>query len=93
MDFGSALAALKGGQRVRRPYWAESAFLMIVPGSTFTIEAHRPLGKAAPDLVGQTATYSAHIDMCSVHRGEPECWGWPKPDADLLADDWTVLEA
>lgn len=67
MDFGEALAALKAGKRVTRSGWnGAGQWLVLVPGSTITVDAERPLGKAAPELVGQAVSYSPHIDIKTV---------------------------
>lgn len=91
MNFGEALQLLKSGKRVRRDAWGTGCWMVLVPGSAFIIEADRPLGHAAPHLVGDEAHYSPHIDMCAFSGGiptlSPKIWG----DQDVLADDWTVM--
>ncbi|MFR9767071.1 DUF2829 domain-containing protein [Nocardia sp. SC052] len=86
MDFGQALAVLRDGGRVARAGWnGKGMWLVLVPGSTFTVEADRTLGQAAPDLVGQTVNYRPHIDMKTV---DGEIVPWVASQTDLLADDW-----
>lgn len=87
MDFGDALRALKDGKRVGRMSWPETSWLVLVPGSNITVDADRPLGKAAPHLVGGPISYRPHIDKVREGDGmEPWC---PSQNA-LLADDWEV---
>lgn len=93
MDFGEALAALKEGKRLRRNSWAAGCWMVLVPGSIFTIEADRPLGKAAPHLVGDQAQYRPHIDMCTFWAGVPTLGPKIWADEDVLSDDWELMPA
>lgn len=87
MDFGEALRALKDGKRVARRWWGNSVWLVLVPGSTIIVDADRPLGQAAPHLVGQRVEYQPHIDKVREGDGmEP----WVPTHGALLADDWEV---
>lgn len=89
MDFGAALAALKAGQRVAREGWnGKGMWLVLVPGSTITVAVGRPLGEAAPELVGQAVEYRPHIDMKTV---DDEIVPWVASQTDLLAEDWTTV--
>lgn len=89
MDFSSALHVLREGERVRRPFYAPDAFLILVPGSTFTVQDGRPIGDAMPELVGKSIDYEPHIDFVVPSRGT--VYIWPAPHYDLLADDWEVV--
>lgn len=85
MNFGQALAAMRRGQRVTRDGWDNPArWLLIVPGSTITVDAARPLGQAAPNLIGEQVQYAAHIDQFQGDVLAP----WAATSADLLAEDW-----
>lgn len=84
MDFPTALTTVLAGGRARRSAWLEGSFLIDVPGSEVTVDADRPLGKAAPDLVGQKVGYNAHID---VHV-DGELVPWTANQTDLHATDW-----
>lgn len=89
MDFGAALFALKEGDRVTREGWnGKGMWLVLVPGSTITVAAGRPLGVAAPELVDQVVEYRAHIDMKTV---DDEVVPWVASQTDLLAEDWAVV--
>lgn len=66
-DFGGALALLRDGKRVSRHGWnGKGMWLVLVPGSTITVTVGRPLGDAAPELVGSDVRYRDHIDMKTV---------------------------
>jgi hypothetical protein len=88
MRIGDALEALRDGKRVTRASWHPAVFLFLVPGSTFDVTADRPLGRACPDLVGQTARYSPHIDIHCLD-GSIAVWAGAGTEA-LLAEDWMV---
>lgn len=91
MDFGQALAALKDGHRVARDGWnGTGMWLLLVPGSVITVASDRPLGHAAPELVGTTLEYGSHIDVKTTdNRLVP----WVASQSDILADDWRQAEA
>lgn len=85
MTFGEALAALKSGQRVTRHDWPTGVWLVLVPGSTITVSEGRPLGDAAPELVGEQIQYQPHIDKMGY---DGEIGPWYPTLAALLAEDW-----
>lgn len=88
MDFGTALAFLRAGERVSRSGWNGSGmWLVLVPGSTISVSAGRPLGDAAPELVGVHVVYRDHIDMFTA---DGEIVPWVASQSDLLASDWYV---
>jgi hypothetical protein len=88
--FGTALSVLRGGGRVERKGWnGRGMWLVLVPGSTFTATADRPLGQAAPELVGAEVSYRPHIDMKTV---DGDVVPWVASQSDLLADDWRMVE-
>lgn len=90
MNIAEAVAALKAGHRVARPAWRPAGtWLILVPGSTITVTADRPLGIAAPELVGQQITYRPHIDIhCAGTLGP---WAGGADADDLLAEDWEIV--
>lgn len=89
MTFGEALEALQSGGRVARSGWNDKGmWLVLVPGSRITVSEGRPLGDAAPELVGRTMTYRAHIDMKTV---DGAIVPWVASQIDLLAEDWQQL--
>jgi hypothetical protein len=89
MNFGEALDALLRGLKVARSGWnGRGMWLVLVPGSTITVSEGRPLGDAAPELVGQQVQYRPHLDMKTV---DGEIVPWVASQSDLLATDWFVL--
>lgn len=86
MDFGAALGLLKNGARVTRPGWnGRGMWLVLVPASDIIVSAGRPLGDAAPELIGNKVRYQAHIDM---RTAQGTIVPWLASQSDLLADDW-----
>lgn len=89
MDFSDALTAIKDGETVNRAGWnGKGMWLYLVPGSEFPVEAQRPIGLAAPELVGQTVSYHGHIDM---RTAAGDFVPWVASQSDLLADDWQIV--
>lgn len=89
MDFGEALDMLRGGRRVERLGWnGKGMFLVLVPGSQIEVTADRPLGKAAPEMVGRTIGYHPHIDMVTA---QGTMVPWLASQTDILAGDWRVV--
>lgn len=89
MNFGAALDQLKTGARIARAGWnGAGQWLILVPGSTITVDADRPLGKAAPELVGQQVSYAPHVDIFTTDR---RLFPWTPSQSDQLAEDWMVV--
>lgn len=86
-DFSAALRLLRDGKRMTRRGWnGKGMWLLLVPGSSITVAAGRPLGDAVPELVGETVEYAPHIDLVTASG---DLVPWVPSQADLLADDWT----
>jgi Protein of unknown function (DUF2829) len=87
---GWAVKELQNGNRVRRAGWnGKGMFLLLVPGSRFSVEAGKPMGKAAPELIGQEIEYHAHVDMKTA---QGYVVPWLCSQTDLLATDWEGAE-
>lgn len=88
MTFGEALEALKRGSKVARAGWnGKGMWLVFVPGTDVPeLRPESPYAKAGL----QSVTINAHIDMMTA-TGEMQP-GWLASQADLLADDWAVVE-
>ena len=87
MNFGSALQALKNGQKVAREGWnGKGMFLFLVPGSVFKVN-RAPLLGIYPE--GTEINYRPHIDMKTV---DGEIVPWVASQTDMLAKDWVVVE-
>lgn len=87
MDYSGAIHFVASGKRARRPSWPVGAFLILVPGSTITVDADRPLGQAAPELVGQRVRYRSHVDYFENGELEP----WQSENDDRNARDWEII--
>lgn len=91
LDFAGALRQLRLGRRLARTGWnGAGMWILLVPGSTITVEAGRPLGRAAPELVGQSVGYSPHID---IRTAAGALVPWVASQSDLLATDWHLVPA
>ena len=86
MDFGEALKALKGGEKVARAGWnGKGMFLFLVPGSRFTVNRPPLLGIYEE---GAVVDYHAHIDMKTA---QGYVVPWLASQADMLAEDWEIV--
>lgn len=92
MNFEEVLPALlTERKRIARRSWAV-AWLILVPGSSVTVEAGRPLGMAAPELIGRTVDYVPHIDLVTVDdAGVVVMRPWTCSQDNLMAADWFVV--
>ena len=88
MNIGSAVEALKQGERVRRAGWnGKGMFLVFVKGGEVNLKPGTPYARA----LGETAlpiTIGSHIDMYTA-QGTMQP-GWLASQADLLAEDWEL---
>lgn len=88
LSFGHAILALKEGKKVARAGWnGKRMFLILVSGSV--LEKFRPDSAYANHFFGPV-TIDPHIDMCTA-KGTMQP-GWLASQADVLADDWFVLD-
>ena len=86
MDFGLALAAIKGGSKVARQGWnGKGMFIFLVPGSTFNV-SRPPLLGMYPE--GTEIRYHAHIDM---RTADGMVVPWLASQTDVLAEDWVAV--
>lgn len=88
MSFGHALAVIKAGGRVARAGWnGKGMFIFLVPGSRFTVN-REPLLSIMGE--GTEVDYHGHIDMKTA---QGYVVPWLASQADMLADDWQIVEA
>ncbi len=86
MTFSEALESLKMGSRVARDGWnGKGMYVFLVPGSRFKV-SRAPLLGIMPE--GTEVEYHPHIDMKTA---QGYIVPWLASQADLLADDWTIL--
>ena len=86
MTFGLAIEALKMGKKVRRASWEHRDFFYLVPGSSFTVN-RAPLLGVYPE--GTEIDYQSHIDQ---RKHDGTCGVADINQADILAEDWQVVE-
>ena len=90
LNFGLALEALKKGIKVARKGWnGKGMWLMRVPGTPGKVPfmmgtPYRDAGLDRPTQI------DAHIDMYTA-QGTMQP-GWLASQADMDADDWTIVE-
>lgn len=87
MTFGEALECLQRGNRVARDGWPKSAFLFMVPGSTFKVNRPPLMGIYKE---GTEINYEPHIDMCN---GDGEVNVHTFGQDDIFAGDWLIVPA
>lgn len=87
MNFGEALELLKLGHKLNRAAWNDvRIFVYLVHGSEFEVN-RAPLN--AIYKMGTKIKYRPHLDMVAA---DDTCGTWNASDADLLADDWLMLD-
>ncbi|MCP4487717.1 MAG: DUF2829 domain-containing protein [Gammaproteobacteria bacterium] len=90
MDFGNALQNLKAGYRVARQGWnGKDMWIVLVNGSNGTIPMRPNSSYANAGLTD--VKIDSHIDMMTANGSMQP--GWLASQADMLADDWSVMEA
>lgn len=96
-NFGEAIAWLKAGRKVARKGWnGKGMYLYLVHGTTVDKEnlrneasQHLPNDEMAMHGTG-VAEFLPHIDMRTANGDV--CIGWLASQADMLADDWVLIE-
>lgn len=79
MDFGSAVAALKNGQRVQRAGWnGKGMFLFYVQSWTYTD--------------GQQDNYP-NLPFIAMKTADNKVVPWLASQTDVLAEDWGYYQA
>lgn len=86
MNFGDALEALKGGNKVAREGWnRKGMFLFLVWGSRFQVN-RPPLLGIYPE--GTVIDYQSHVDMKTA---DGSVVPWLCSQTDMLAEDWFLV--
>lgn len=91
MDFGSAIRALKAGEKVAREGWnGKGMYLWLVPASYVKKEWCRDKGllEAIGDKDGIHC--NGHIRMYCADGSITS--GWVPSQVDILAEDWTIVK-
>lgn len=95
-DFGNALRGLKAGHRITRSAWAtgaDSQWLALSCDGTRQVPAAgfwSPHNRALAEKLGGNATVLPCITL-KTREGAVQM-GWTPTQADMLAEDWVVLE-
>lgn len=96
MDFGDALHAIKRGFRVARDGWYGEGMWLALSGPLGgkRIPAESFWSKRNAEYAAQTIDGSANVLPCITMKtatGDIQM-GWAASQADMLAEDWFVLE-
>jgi len=83
--FGTALASIKDGTRVRREAWEEGTFIYLSP-TRHVGPDHAPLANFFPET--DIIEYTAHINVCDINK---RVRVWVPTHEDLLANDWEII--
>lgn len=93
MNFGEAIACLKGGHRVARQGWnGKGMWLALTPGSTVpaaSVKAGHALSHIAAELPQDSYAIGPHIDMRAADG--TLVVGWLASQTDMLAEDWVAV--
>lgn len=96
LDFGGALQALKAGHRIARDGWYGKGMWLALSGPLGgkRIPAESFWSKRNAEYAAQTIDGSANVLPCITMKtaaGDIQM-GWLASQADLLAEDWFVIE-
>lgn len=84
MDFGRAIQLLKVGQRVQRQGWnGKNQYIELATNISYK-NANNEIVNAEHDAIGNKAI--AFVGTSGVQLG------WLASQADMLAEDWKVVE-
>lgn len=91
--FGEAISRMKRGHKVARASWDCRVFIYLTEGSIVDFDSLK--GKAAKFINKETtgldnACICSHIDMKNAQGNIAV--GWLASQADMLAEDWLVVE-
>lgn len=84
MDFGQAIRSLKEGKKVARQGWNGKGQYIELATNISYINANRERINAEHDAIGNKAI--AFIGTSGVQLG------WLASQADMLAEDWRIIE-
>jgi hypothetical protein len=87
LTFGTALTALKTGQRVARAGWnGKGQFVYLVPASSYPVQT----GAAKAHFgEGALVPYNAYL---ALKGADDTVSTWAPSGSDALADDWLIVE-
>ena len=96
MDFGTALKKLKEGNKIARAGWnGKGMFIVLMPALHLpcynTQDTHKKVNDRTAKHIGKDTPLDSqpYISMfTALKQWQP---GWLASQADLLAEDWTVV--
>lgn len=88
-DFSEALKHLKSGKAIARLSWYNDYSLVLIPGSTFTVQKGRPLNTILEE--NAEVVYAPHIDVIYYGPEINNVEVFTFSHEDILADDWIKL--
>jgi hypothetical protein len=99
VDFGEAIKALKEGKRIARYQWKHLMFIFQQVPANIDMEIV-PNMQSLPETVkeaflenGHDIQYSNQIAMSYMVPGtSPDIQNWTARTADILAEDWVILD-
>ena len=84
MDFGKAIQLLKAGQRVQRQGWnGKNQYIELATSISYK-NANNEIVNAEQDAIGNKAI--AFVGTSGTQLG------WLASQADMLAEDWKIVE-
>lgn len=90
MDFGQALAAVKGGSKIARQGWnGKGMFVVIQPGYPGGIAANSNTAAAFGIAEGAEVVVRAYLAMWTADQ---QIVPWVASQTDLLAEDWVLAD-
>lgn len=87
-DFGTALSALRAGERVTRDNWNGRMWIALQPGYPEGIPANANSAKAYHVAEGERIVVRPYLAMRTV---DGEHVPWVASQTDLLASDWRTV--
>ena len=100
MDFGDAIKALKAGKRIAREGWNGKGMWLcmgegrrVTPEQLWNVHTNRfAVEKAARALTSDGVTTQVCPYIVMKTAADEIQMGWNVSQADMLAEDWTVLD-
>lgn len=93
MNFGLAIEAMKKGKKVARKGWnGKGMFIYLVEGSNVGAEMIQGRARLVTESLpnNDCIDICPHIDMKSAD--DKIVIGWLASQADMLSDDWVIVE-
>jgi len=94
LKFGDAIEALKEGKRVCREGWnGKGMFLFLLPAGIIPKSViHDPMLRKVVDEMSEAETFEALGSIRMKTADDKILTGWLASQADILSEDWCILE-